>query len=196
MLYYLKKIKSACFQMYWHRKNRISQRTTSGKFRVGRDTLFCPNRLDFTQDGSIHLGTDSHIMASISTRKNEAVISIGDRCFIGIGSSIVAALGVTIGNDVLIGGECYISDNDGHSLDLEIRKDDLKNSNNRFKLWNGIGVSVVVIEDNAWIAPRCIILKGVTIGRGSVIGAGSVVTKSVPPMTLAAGNPAKFIKSL
>ncbi|WP_255453216.1 acyltransferase [Thermococcus sp. GR6] len=52
------------------------------------------------------------------------------------------------------------------------------------------------IKRGAWIAPGCIILPGVTIGENSVVGAGSVVTKDVPPYTVVAGNPAKVIKHL
>ena len=54
----------------------------------------------------------------------------------------------------------------------------------------------VVIEDNVFIGARCIILKGVTIGENSVVGAGSVVTKSIPANEIWAGNPAKFIRKI
>lgn len=54
----------------------------------------------------------------------------------------------------------------------------------------------VVIEDGAWIAANAIILPGVTIGARSVVGAGSIVTRNVPPDTLVAGNPAKFVRDL
>ena len=64
------------------------------------------------------------------------------------------------------------------------------------KDWKNIEVSPTIIEDDAWIGVNVIILKGLTIGKGAIIGAGSVVTKNVPPMTLVAGNPAKVIKEL
>ena len=51
----------------------------------------------------------------------------------------------------------------------------------------------VVIEDHVWITPRCIILPGITIGRGAVIATGSVVSKDVPPLAIVAGNPAKIV---
>ena len=57
-------------------------------------------------------------------------------------------------------------------------------------------MAAVVIEDGAFIGARCIILKGVRIGRGSVIGAGSVVSRDVPAGVIAAGNPAKVVKEL
>jgi len=53
----------------------------------------------------------------------------------------------------------------------------------------------IVIEDNCWIGSHVVILKTVTIGKGSVIGAGSIVTKDIPPMSVAAGNPARVIRS-
>ena len=52
----------------------------------------------------------------------------------------------------------------------------------------------ITIEDDVWIGSRAIILKGVTIGRGSIVGAGAVVTKSTPPYSIVAGNPAKMVK--
>jgi acetyltransferase-like isoleucine patch superfamily enzyme len=59
----------------------------------------------------------------------------------------------------------------------------------------GVTVSFVVIEDDCWIASNCIILAGVTVGKGSVVAAGSVVTKDVPPYSVVAGSPATIIKS-
>lgn len=55
--------------------------------------------------------------------------------------------------------------------------------------------SVITIEDNVWIGANCTVLKGVTIGHGTVVGAGSTVVKSLPPMSICVGNPARQIKS-
>lgn len=77
---------------------------------------------------------------------------------------------------------------DFHSLNPEIRASN-KDSENRL-------CAPVEIKHNAFIGARCIILKGVTIGENSVIGAGSVVTKSVPANQVWAGNPAKFIRNI
>ena len=54
----------------------------------------------------------------------------------------------------------------------------------------------IIIEDDVFIGARCLVLKGVTIGRGAMVGAGSVVTKNIPPCEIWAGNPAKYIKSI
>ena len=91
-----------------------------------------------------------------------------------------------IGNNVKIGGCVLITDTDAHPMDYVARR-----SSNE-----GTKSAPVVIEDDVWIGAHCIILKGVTIGARSIIGAGSVVTKSIPADCVAAGNPCRVIKSL
>lgn len=93
---------------------------------------------------------------------------------------------VRIGNNVKIGGCVLITDTDAHPMDYMARR-----SSNE-----GTKSAPVVIEDDVWIGAHCIILKGVTIGARSVIGAGSVVTKSIPADCVAAGNPCRVIKNL
>lgn len=91
-----------------------------------------------------------------------------------------------IGNNVKIGGCVLITDTDVHPMDYMARR-----SSNE-----GTKSAPVVIEDDVWIGAHCIILKGVTIGARSIIGAGSVVTKSIPADRVAAGNPCRVIKNL
>ena len=108
---------------------------------------------------------------------NKAVVRIGEYSSIGDRTEIHCAERVTIGNQVLIAWDVNIIENDYHA--------------------SGGGKPVpmpIVIEDEVWIGARAIITKGVTIGRGAIIGAGSVVTKDVPPYHVAAGNPAKVLK--
>ena len=59
----------------------------------------------------------------------------------------------------------------------------------------GVNRSFVKIEDDCWIAANSVILSGVTVGKGSIVAAGAVVTKDVPPFSIVAGNPAQVIKS-
>ena len=91
-----------------------------------------------------------------------------------------------IGNNVKIGGCVLITDTDAHPMNYMARR-----SSNE-----GTKSAPVVIEDDVWIGAHCIILKGVTIGARSIIGAGSVVTKSIPADCVAAGNPCRVIKNL
>ncbi len=120
---------------------------------------------------------------TIKTVGHGAKVVIGDDVGMS-GCTISAETSITIGSHVLIGSGCLITDTDAHPIDPEERR-------------AGLGGSTrpVVIEDDVFIGARAIILKGVTIGHGSVIGAGAVVTKSVPANSIAAGNPAKVVGS-
>ena len=114
-------------------------------------------------------------------------LTIGDN--VGISqTALIAHADLTIGDNVKIGGGTCIYTSDFHSLDATIRasKEDMKHRVSK----------PVIIEHDAFIGARCLILKGVTIGVGSIIGAGSVVTKSVPAGEIWAGNPAKFIREI
>lgn len=102
-------------------------------------------------------------------------------------SAVVSANSITIEDDVFIGGSCAIYDTDFHSseYDQRINQGD-----------KNIKSAPVIIKKGAFIGSRCIILKGVTVGEESIIGAGSVVTKDIPDGEIWAGNPARFIKHL
>lgn len=110
-------------------------------------------------------------------------VMLNSRCHIGVINKIV------IGDNVLVGCNVLITDH-SHGLnnieDIDIPPAD--------RLLYSKGP--VIIEDNVWICENSVILSGVTIGRNSIIGANSVVTKSIPPYCIAAGNPAKVIRHI
>ena len=117
--------------------------------------------------------------------ENGARLAIGNN--IGMSSTrLWVHQSVTIGDNVKIGACVLIMDTDAHPMDYLARR----NSG------EGTKSAPIVIEDDVWIGAHSIILKGVTIGARSIIGAGSVVTKSIPADCVAAGNPAKVIKRL
>ena len=119
----------------------------------------------------------------LSTRTQSAVLTIGDD-FGMTGGSIVCEERVTLGNRVFIGANTIITDTDFHPLDPITRNSDPLNGK----------TAPIVIEDDVFIGMQTLILKGVTLGAGSVIGAGSVVTGDIPAGMIAAGNPAKIIR--
>src|SRR6478735_2690780 len=126
----------------------------------------------------------SRIEAIGSARGPTPKIEIGDDTVIHLGFHCGAAESVKIGRDVLIAGRVYITDHD-HVFDDPARP----------ARWNESLVSKpVVIEDGVWLGEGCVILKGVTVGRRSVVGAYAVVTKDVPPGAVVGGIPAKVIK--
>lgn len=110
-------------------------------------------------------------------------LDIGERTFINYGSSIAASQRVTIGARCLLGTYTLIMDNNFHRLEPERRMESPSSA-------------PVVLEDNVWLGARVIVLPGVTVGTGSVIAAGSVVTRDVPPRRLAAGQPARVVRAL
>lgn len=121
----------------------------------------------------------------LTTWLKGAFIKIGNDVGIS-GASICASKGITIGNNVLIGANVLIIDSDFHPI---------KDSNRRYSQ-KKINCKEIVIEDNVFIGVNAIILKGVTIGKNSVIGAGSVVFGNIPQDCIAFGNPAKIIKNI
>jgi len=154
-------------------------------------------RIQTRTRGSIRIG--SHFSANSHWRYNtigifqpvtlktvtyEATITIGQNVGVA-GCTISAAERIVIEDNVLIGSGCLIADSDFHPIAYEDRDDTEKTLN-----------APIHICEGAFIGARSIVLKGVTIGRGSVIAAGSVVTRDIPPGVIAAGNPARVVRQI
>lgn len=114
------------------------------------------------------------------------LISIGDH-FGGTGVTIVAVKEIVIGDHVTAGAECLIVDTDFHAVDYRIRSGGGSPSRE--------SAHPVYIGNHVFIGARSIILKGVSIGDRCVVAAGAVVSRSVPPDSLVAGNPARVVKT-
>lgn len=147
---------------------------------------------------ALTIGEYSCIRGQISIISCLGRISIGSYSFVGPGTRIWAKESIKIGNNVLISHLVDIHDSNEHSLNYLYRRNDAINlfKNNMPVEWSRVVSKPVVIEDDAWIGFKSSIMKGVTIGRGAIIAAGSIVTKDVPPFTLVAGNPAQHIKEV
>jgi len=116
--------------------------------------------------------------------RDGAIIKIGDNTRIH-GSCIHARRNIQIGKNCLIAANSQIFDCSGHDLAFDNVEERINTTG---------PAKEIVINDNVWIGINTIILPGITIGRGSIIAAGSVVVKDIPPMCLAGGNPARVIK--
>jgi acetyltransferase-like isoleucine patch superfamily enzyme len=165
---------------------------------VGKPIIHRPYIIHKTRKTAIQIGShlqlnskfDSNSIGLVqpvffNARGKDSQIIIGNNVGIS-GSTLSAAKLIRIGNNVLIGSGCLIMDNDAHNISPKLRFE---------KLVEG-SIKPVIIEDNVFIGSRSIILKGVTIGEGSVIGAGSIVSKDVPKNVIVAGNPARIIKNI
>ena len=102
----------------------------------------------------------------------------------------------SIKDNVQIAFGTVFFDHNSHSLNYKFRRNDLPNRLMSSKDWSDVKSENIIIEDDVWIGTNSIILKGVKLGRGSVIAAGSVVTKSTKPFHIYGGNPAKIIKEI
>jgi acetyltransferase-like isoleucine patch superfamily enzyme len=144
---------------------------------------------------AIRVGAHSHIRGELLVFGHGGRVSIGDYCYVGEQTRLWSASSITIGNRVLISHLCTIMDNLTHPEDPQARHAQFRHIIEKgFPLQDDLGERPVVIDDDALIGCHCVILRGVTIGAGAIIGAGSVVTRDVPPMTVFAGNPARFVR--
>ncbi|GAB3823435.1 acyltransferase [Hymenobacter jeollabukensis] len=145
--------------------------------RIGRGAWLISDSF-FSQPGVNH-------PVMIRLMSPEARLTIGDDFGIS-GGGICVQTEVRIGNGVMMGANAFVADTDFHPLGTDSRRFNFDNIRSR----------PVVIEDNVFIGMNSIILKGVTIGRNAVIGAGSVVTRDVPANEIWSGNPARFVRRL
>lgn len=199
------RIKQA-IKILFGRKLELKAGKTEAYVKLGNNSSIIFNRIEVRDDPQkvvLTTGVDCHIEGYFFFETKNGNVAIGDRTFIGP-STFILINGITVGSDVLISWGCHIMDNDAHSLDFEKRIDDVRDwkrgiaesKPGKYKNWDIVKSDLIKIEDKAWIGFNCIILKGVTIGEGAVVAAGSVVTKDVPPYTVVGGNPAVIIKYL
>ena len=131
----------------------------------------------------VKYGNNVHVHWSTKMRSPHKYIRIGNN--VGIGRSTFIQSDIEVGNNVLIAANCGLVGSDDHTFDV-IGK----------TIWDSPrgDKKKIIIEDDVWIGFGTIILSGVKVGYGSIIGAGSVVTKDVEPYSIVAGVPAKKLK--
>lgn len=145
-------------------------------------------------DGIIDIGDDVQFAEDVAFvvgqgLQEPAHLEIKSHVTFGGHHIVCVARSVSIGNYCWIGPGASIYDNDVHPLDLLQRRLPLGNM-------AAVKSAPVVIEDDVWVGLNATILKGVTLHRGTVVGAGAVVTESVPPFSVVAGNPARVVAQL
>lgn len=169
------------FDLFKIRKNKVYHRNV----QIDKNVFLDENVLiRIKGTGKILVGEGSELLYGVVLMSYfSGNIIIGKGCSINPYTIIYGVGDTIIGNDVLIAGHCMIIPNN-HNIKLRevpINK-------------QGHSSKGIIIEDDVWIGHGCSILDGVTIGKGSVIAAGSVVNRTVPPYTVYGGVPAKFLK--
>jgi acetyltransferase-like isoleucine patch superfamily enzyme len=146
-------------------------------------TIRCRSRIDVFPWNRFEIGNLTTIEDFCTVNNGSGNVLLGNRVRVGIGSVIIGP--VTMGNGSGLGQHVFVSGfNHGY-------KDGTKNSSIQ-----PLDIKPVVIEDEVHIGANSVVTAGVTIGQRTQIGAGSVVTKSIPPFSIAVGNPCKVIKKL
>ncbi len=151
----------------------------------------------FAKD-SIRIGSNSVINCELLTFRHGGLIEIGENCFISQGTRIWSAQHVVIGNRVVISHDVNILDSDCHSLSAKCRAEHFSEvflGNGELEILPNVNWAPITIEDDVWIGFNVSILKGVRIGRGAVVGAGSFVRSDVEPFSVTVGDPARMIGS-
>lgn len=137
--------------------------------------------------GRLRIGNRVRLKSTVATLEigvgPEGLLEIGDNVLINYGCSLGATKHIRIGSRSNIGTHVTLIDNSFHEIDPSRRNEAPPSA-------------PVILEENVWLATRVIVLPGVTVGANSVVGAGSVVTHDIPANVLAAGSPAKVIRSI
>jgi acetyltransferase-like isoleucine patch superfamily enzyme len=160
----------------------------------------------FPRPGKIYLtvGDDTMLECTVIFESDSGEVIIGNNTFIG-NSNIICRSKIEIGDNVFIAWGGYLYDHDSHSLNYLDRRNDLVQQLEDYKSginfitnknWDVVNSKPIKIGSDAWIGMNCTILKGVEVGEGAIIAAGSVVTKDVPAWTVVGGNPAVILKEL
>ena len=153
----------------------------------------------------VKIDDDSMVGCNFIFESSTGTITVGKRTYIGGGTTLIAHSDIIIGNDVTMAWGIWVYTHDSHSLDWKERVKDISLQNDDYRAgrsfisskdWSVVKTAPVHVCDKVWIGFNAIILKGVTIGEGAVVGAGSVVTHDVPAWSVVAGNPAKVVKIL
>lgn len=158
------------------------------------------------QSGRQFMSVGSHCVleGNYIFETNQGFISIGNRVHIG-GSTFISRNSIVIEDDVTIAWDCLFYDHNSHSVKWSERRYDTEQEYKDIssglspianKNWDIVKSAPIHICTKAWIGTGCKILKGVTIGEGAIVAAGSVVTKDVPAWCVVAGNPAQIVKKV
>jgi len=138
-------------------------------------------RLDVVPWNRFELGTNSIIEDFSAINNGVGSVIIGNRTKIGLSNTIIGP--VTIGNDIRLAQNITLSGLNHNYDDINIPIHE-----------QGVSTAPICIEDHTWIGANVVVVAGVTIGKHAIIAAGSIVTKDVPPYSVAVGNPARIIK--
>ncbi|SEA98901.1 acyltransferase [Pedobacter hartonius] len=148
--------------------------------KLGKIRCKWPNNVLFGSNCEIE---DGVLFKTVAPWSGDNMIQLGNDVFVGADCQFNACAKIIIGNDCLIASNTtFVDTSHDNVAGIPINK-------------QACTFETITLEDDVWIGTRCAVLKGVTIGKGSIVGAGSIVNKSIPEGQIWAGVPAKFIRN-
>lgn len=146
--------------------------------------------------GLIRIGSGCELHGKLQSMCG-GTIEIGSNTCVFRHSIIGSVESIKIGSCVIISSHVHIYDNNNHPTSPEVRRQMcMEGFHTQAWRWEYSESKPIVIEDNVWIGEYAAVLKGVTIGEGSIVASHAVVVNDVPPYTIVAGNPARVVKRL
>ncbi len=169
---------------FWTLVYRPFLASCGDRARLGKvEQMTNPHRISLGKSTVIYAGARLDVIGP-PVHRELGSLTIGDGTSIEPNVHIGAATDMVIGRNVVLASSVYITDHDHGYNDGEVSA-----------LNQPLEVQRVTIEDNVWIGERGVVLKGVTIGHHSIVGANSVVTRSIPPFSIAVGSPARVVRT-
>jgi acetyltransferase-like isoleucine patch superfamily enzyme len=196
-------------KIYNHLKSLLNSEASLERYAIFNKLTMMDSTVQLLESASVDnkrekrdliiIGKGSVIGGNLFVFPHQGKIEIGEFSYVSIGSRIWSADSIKIGSRVSISHNVNIHDTNSHSTNPILRHKHFLSimaeghpSNNQFDIQS----KSICIEDDVWIGFNSTILKGVTIGRGSIVAACSVVTKDIPESVIVAGNPAIIVKHI
>ncbi|WP_009632424.1 acyltransferase [Synechocystis sp. PCC 7509] len=169
--------------------NKITVRDSSACVSIGSHCSIAGSIIALEGKGSIKIGNDCHfanyygVQNIITSRGNAGFITVGNHCYFN-GTNILSESSIDLEKLCMV-SDALIMDTDAHSIEI-----------NRWSPKAITKTKPIYINENVWIASKSAVLKGVKIGRNSIVGLGTIVRQSVPENVVVIGNPQQIVKHL
>lgn len=183
------------------RRSSVRTAIRAGRMQVGRNVSWDRDfqvKLDGDRDLQLVVGDNSHLSGRIVVR-GDGIVRIGNNCHFHEGTYIGCLESISILDDFFAAEGIFVVDNNNHPTSPSARQQMTKSPMGTAPwLWTtpGVASAPVVIEPCVWMGRNSYVLKGVTVGGGSIVAAAAVLARSVPPLSIVAGNPGKVVKTL
>src|SRR4051812_25291034 len=175
----------------WYQRSRLPWNRLALHAELARREAFARgpvhgNVLEMLRDGRLTIGPHAYFEPGVWLTSDTGRISIGGGCFLNLNVMVAAVESVSLGEHCMLANGCLLTDGNHRFDDLD-----------RPVPWQGFTTKgPVTLGDNVWLGANVVVTSGVTIGRRSVIGANSVVIDDIPEFSIAAGAPAKLLKTI